>query len=81
MAEETGVPGETDLPQVIDRTFSHNVVHIAMTAGFELATLVMIGTDCTGSFHLPYDHDHGGPIHPYANTIWTTLVNVSWASD
>ena len=34
-------------------------------AGFELTTLVVIGTDCIGSMfkiQLPYDHDHNGPV-------------------
>ena len=31
-------------------------------AGFELTIIVVIGTDCTGSYKLPYDHDHDGPL-------------------
>ena len=36
-------------------------VHLAWV-GFELTTLVVIGTDCIGSYKsmLPYDHDHDG---------------------
>ena len=36
----------TDLPQVTDKLY--NILHFAW-AGFELTTLVMIGTDCIGS--------------------------------
>ena len=48
LVEETGE--NHDLSQVADKF--HQImlygVHLAMT-GFELATLVVIGTDCTGS--------------------------------
>ena len=41
-------------------------------AGFELTTLVVIGTDCTGTevveIQLPYDHDHDGP-HKFMKEI------------
>jgi hypothetical protein len=35
-------------------------IHLALAAVFELATLIVIGSDCTGSLEiqLPYDHDH-----------------------
>ena len=43
-------PDKTNLSQVADKF--HQImlygVHLAMT-GFELTTLVVIGTDCTGS--------------------------------
>jgi hypothetical protein len=41
----------------------YHQVHLPW-AGFELTILVVIGTDCTGSYKLPYDHDHDDPIHP-----------------
>ena len=54
--EETGVPGENhDLPQV---NLSHNSIncieYTSSWAGFELTTLVVIGTDCIGSYKSNY---------------------------
>ena len=34
--------------------------HRHLWVGFELTTLVVIGTDCIGS-HKPYDHDYNAP--------------------
>jgi len=54
LVEETGVPGETHRTAASHwQTLSHKVVsgthHIACT-GFELTRLVVIGTDCIGSY-------------------------------
>jgi hypothetical protein len=66
LVEETGVPRENHWPVTSHRqTLSHNVVSFKSTlpwVGFELTTLVVIGTDCTGS--CKFNH----------HTITTTMV-------
>ena len=54
LVEETGVPGENHQPTASYWQYlSHNVVSSTL-AGFELATLVVIGTDCIGSCKFNY---------------------------
>ena len=57
LVEGTGVPGENHWPVASHwQTLSHNVVSSTPRheQGFELTTLVMIGTDCTGSCKFNY---------------------------
>jgi len=51
LVEETRVPRENHRPAASHwQTLSHNVVSSTLTwVGFELTTLMVIGTDCTGS--------------------------------
>ena len=67
LVEGTGVPGENHRPVASHwQTLSHNVVSSTPRheQGFELTTLVMIGTDCTGSCKFNY------------HTITTTKASV-----
>ena len=65
LLEETGVPEENHRPVASDQqTWSHNVVSSTWT-GFKLTTLVVIGTDCTGSCKSNY------------HTITTTMATIS----
>jgi hypothetical protein len=65
-------------PDYPEKTTDLSRVHLAW-AGFELTTLVVIGTDSIGSYkiQLPYDHDHDGPPlknWPEVLTIWQVVV-------
>ena len=55
----------TDLSQVTDQLY-HIMLHefISTCAGFELKTLVVIGTGCIDSckIKLPFGHDHDDPL-------------------
>jgi hypothetical protein len=70
LVEETGEPGENHWPVTSHwQTLSHNVVLSTPRheRGFELATLVVIGTDCTGSCKSNY-HNPDGPFNKLLKT-------------
>jgi hypothetical protein len=80
LAEETGVPGENHRPVASHWQFYHIMlyrVHLAW-AGFELATLVVKGTDyigsCKSNYH-PITTTTATPNHKnnhtWCNIIWT----------
>ena len=73
LVDETGVPGENHRPATSQwRTWSHNVVfNTHRPVGFELITLVVIGTDCTGSCKSNYH-----TIKESNKGIETTLYNI-----
>ena len=63
---ETGVPGGNHRPAAShEQTLSHTIVSRTPhhDRGFELTTLVVIGTDCIGSCksNYQYDDNHDGP--------------------
>jgi len=63
LVDEIGVPGENHRPA--DKHLSHSIVSSTPAlVGFELATLIVIGTDCIGSHKSDY------------NTITTTTAPV-----
>jgi hypothetical protein len=54
-------------------------VHLAW-AGYELTTLVVIGTDCIGSYNqLPYDHDHDGSNNDFEEDVFNLKGNVNFS--
>ena len=73
LVEETRVPRENHLPAASQTNFYHILlyrVHLAW-AGFELTTLVMIGTDCIGSYKSNYH-----TITKTTPSIYTQATNV-----
>ena len=65
MVEENGVPWENHRTVTSDwQILSHNIASgTPCLSGFEFTTLVVIGTDCIGSYTLPNDHDHDNFYH------------------
>ena len=61
-----------DLPQVIEKLYHIKLYWIDISwVGFELTTLVVIGTDCTGScIQLLYNHD--SPYLYFMYLAWTS---------
>ena len=50
LVEKTGVPGENHRPAPSHwQTLSHCIIYTSSWPGFELTTVMLIGTDCTGS--------------------------------
>ena len=57
LVKETGVPGENhpDLSQVTDKLYDKKLYRIHLVwAEFDLTTLVVISTDCIGSYKSNY---------------------------
>jgi len=74
--EKTRVPRENHQPAVSHWQLYHIMlyqVHLAW-AGFELTTLVMIGTDCIGSYKSNYHMitNHDGPV-----TLKKSILNLN----
>ena len=69
LVEET-----TDLPQVTDKLYHKKLhwIHLAW-AGFELTMLVVIGTDCIGSYKSNY--------HTITNTTAPILFSLSYVDN
>ena len=64
LVEKNGVLGENHGPTASHwRTLALNVVSSTpRLRRIQLTTLMVIGTDGTGSCKLPYDDDHDGPL-------------------
>ena len=72
LVQETGVPGEQ--PQVADKLYHIMLYWVNLVwAWFELSTLVMIGTNCTGSCKSNY-HTITSPTAPFLGG-WEICLN------
>jgi len=58
----------TDLLQITDKLYHIMFIdYISPWTGFDLTSLILTGTDYTGS--CKYDHDHDGPFYTLKDTI------------
>ena len=76
LLEETGVTGENHRPVTSYwQTLSHNVVSsIPRLGGFDLTTLVVIGTDCTGNIN--YHTITAPKFHSTPYRMWNNIVYI-----
>jgi len=78
LVEETGIPGENHRPAASHwQTLSPMLYRVHLTgAGFQLTTLVVIGTDC---MHHDHDRQHKNENNIGLYFIITTIVNIGHA--
>jgi hypothetical protein len=68
LVEETRGPGENHRPVVTDKIY-HIMLYILPWSKFELATSVVISTDCIGSCKSKYHTIQDGPYIPSLSNI------------